>query len=246
VAKEKWAHLIILSTAECILQFSNDEAQQVTNKRGYWAFSKIQRISITATIAFLVVTSVTYFNIGVDKMENDDDISRGNSNQEKDPHDDDDDPHTQAPITEDKDLDIPHVQFDLTTSDDGLFERRCFNEEGSQDASLNQEEHIAVNNVRERDVNDSVVKNKNEQNENNIPGLPKEFQLRKARTDVNINDPTKPIPSVLSHPTTDKRGNPLKRIFIPGRGWISTKALQLERESLLQNLNLAKAPPINY
>lgn len=58
-----------------------------------------------------------------------------------------------------------------------------------------------------------------------------------ARCDINIHDPNKPVPSVLNHPKFDRNGKPLKRVFIPGRGWVSSKMLEKERLELMQYLN---------
>ena len=55
---------------------------------------------------------------------------------------------------------------------------------------------------------------------------------KRARDDINIHDPTKPVPSILNHPVFDVRGKPLRRIFIPGRGWVSSKTLALEKSML--------------
>lgn len=75
--------------------------------------------------------------------------------------------------------------------------------------------------------------NINSANESNLK------PLKRARTDINIHDPNKPIPSVLNHPIVDKNGNKLKRIFIPGRGWVSNKLLRQEREDLLKSFSSA-------
>ncbi|KAH3669201.1 hypothetical protein WICMUC_005040 [Wickerhamomyces mucosus] len=56
----------------------------------------------------------------------------------------------------------------------------------------------------------------------------------KARTDINIHDASKPIPTVLNYPAIDKKGKRMKRIFIPGRGWISVKTLEREKYDLFR------------
>lgn len=56
--------------------------------------------------------------------------------------------------------------------------------------------------------------------------------LKKARDDINIHDPNQPVPSVLDYQVVDKKGRPLRRIFIPGRGWVSRKVLESERTAL--------------
>ncbi|KAH3682799.1 hypothetical protein WICPIJ_006258 [Wickerhamomyces pijperi] len=61
--------------------------------------------------------------------------------------------------------------------------------------------------------------------------------LRKARTDINIHDPLKPIPTVLEHPIVDKNGKKLKRIFIPGRGWVASKVLESEKQELYGSIS---------
>jgi hypothetical protein len=59
----------------------------------------------------------------------------------------------------------------------------------------------------------------------------------KARTDINVVDESKPLPSVLSHPTTNSKGQKLRRVFLPGRGWVHAKALEEERRILLRLLD---------
>lgn len=52
----------------------------------------------------------------------------------------------------------------------------------------------------------------------------------------DMNSPRMPEPSVLSHPLVGKNGKRLRRVFIPGRGWVHAKLLDLEREALLSLL----------
>jgi hypothetical protein len=59
----------------------------------------------------------------------------------------------------------------------------------------------------------------------------------KARTDINVVDESKPLPSVLSHPKTNSKGQKLRRVFLPGRGWVHAKALEEERRVLLRLLD---------
>lgn len=66
------------------------------------------------------------------------------------------------------------------------------------------------------------------------PAFVKSHEPRKAREDINIHDPFKPVPSILDHPVVDGRGKPLRRIFIPGRGWVSSKTLALEKSMLIR------------
>lgn len=59
----------------------------------------------------------------------------------------------------------------------------------------------------------------------------------RARTDINIHDPTKPVPSVLHFPLTNNQGKTHHRVFLPGRGWLSVKELEKERHELLTLLS---------
>lgn len=77
-----------------------------------------------------------------------------------------------------------------------------------------------------------------------LPDLDKE--PKRARTDINIHDPSKPVPSVLNYPTVDKNGKLLRRIFIPGRGWVSARTLELEREQLMFAAQLVANKELTY
>ncbi|CCH45515.1 putative secreted protein [Wickerhamomyces ciferrii] len=75
------------------------------------------------------------------------------------------------------------------------------------------------------------------------PSLHTNRVLRKARTDLNVHNPEKPVPSVLDHPMIDKKGKPLRRIFIPGRGWVSAKALEQEKLELIRQFDYQQVEP---
>lgn len=64
--------------------------------------------------------------------------------------------------------------------------------------------------------------------------------FKKARTDINIHDPLRPIPTALEHPTVDKKGKKFKRIFLPGRGWVAAKILESEKKELFGLLSTSK------
>lgn len=60
---------------------------------------------------------------------------------------------------------------------------------------------------------------------------------KRARKDVNVRDATMPVPSVLHFPRDDSEGKPYHRVFLPGRGWLSAKKLERERQELLLSLS---------
>lgn len=134
--------------------------------------------------------------------------------------------------------------FDLNTKDG----KQRWREEVEQ--KFNQK-MADSNNTNNQHIFSKITFNQEPAKENTLDSLsPTPFapnqEPKRARTDVNIRNPNKPVPSVLDYPTVDKNGKPLRRIFIPGRGWVSARSLEQEREQLMFAAQLIANQELKY